>query len=69
MSKMREAFERYYATKPWPTCFDFFEAGYQAAIADVKAGGAVAVISKHSVCLCDDCPPDGTKLYKLPEDV
>ena len=63
MSKMREAFEKW-AEETRPCSYlnarDGWEAGYQAAIADVKAGGAYCAIEWTT----------GNKIetYKLPED-
>ena len=67
MNKMREAFEKWYG-EPWNANSamyeqDVFEAGYQAAIADVKAGGAVWTVHEKGT-LGVEIP-----LYKLPEDV
>lgn len=84
MSKMREAFEKWEKSQQerlayhGGTCNILdFEAGYQAAIADVKAGGVIAKVAypvdtipyAHLVRNCDLSALVGTKLYKLPEDV
>ena len=45
MNKMREAFEREFPEVDDPVIQAYFEAGYQAAIADVKAGGAVGRVA------------------------
>lgn len=76
MNKMREAFEKWYAKQTPPVGIiserDWC-AGYQAAIADVKAGGAVAWKNPNP-----QHPEDWHStferrgwltLYKLPEDV
>jgi hypothetical protein len=77
MSKMREAFERKYQM-PWATApiniKEDFEAGYQAAIADVKAGGAVAYnhyyedFSHRIAKAADPVAQASIPLYKLPKD-
>ena len=84
MSKMQEAFEKH--CNGDEEYFDevSFNAGYQAAIADVKAGGPAAVGQFHMgryICigaadLKENQPAwiqkdwaDADKLYKLPEDV
>lgn len=69
MSKMREAFEKWCRERPTPleaigNHAALFFAGYQAALADVKAGGTVACIVSSNFCECNKSP-----LYKLPEDV
>ena len=84
MSKMREAFERWkeenlkwpFVIEPWLA----FEAGYQAAIADVKAGGIALEVVNEWVDHGDYdqgneliCKPLkklalGDRLYKLLED-
>lgn len=80
---MREAFKKYYESCKTRiayhggTCNKHdFEAGFQAAIEVVKAGGVQAVIVHRSVCNDLDWSRDGwqpangfTDLYKLPEDV
>ena len=61
MTKMREAFIRLYGAELLSALSGSqFEAGYQAAIADVKAGGAYCAIEWTT----------GNKIetYKLPED-
>lgn len=65
MSKMREAFKRWIMIQPSHKTERLvaFEAGYQAAIADVKAGGAVWTVHEKGT-LGMEIP-----LYKLPEDV
>jgi len=86
MSKMREAFEAWFATRMYVSYFaptianDAFEAGYQAAIADVKAGGIALEVVNEWVDHGDYdqgneliCKPLkklalGDRLYKLLED-
>ena len=76
MSKMREALEKFIAPlseiKQVMSAEEWFSAGYQAAIADVKAGGAVAWKNPNP-----QHPEDWHStferrgwltLYKLPED-
>ena len=81
MSKMREAFKWFCETETaGPTGnyeFDLFSAGYAAALADVKAGGAVVYTTGH----CKEKQrPGGCQLHnlqcgypncdrKLPEDI
>ena len=75
MSKMREAFEKWKGSKTvWDTSLEqVFESGYQAAIADVKAGGAIAwMLHDGEIWNTPVCPykdERGAPLYKLPEDV
>lgn len=80
MNKMREAFDKQFPNVEDPIKLviqAYFEAGYQAAIADVKAGGVIAKVAypvdtipyAHLVRNCDLSALVGTKLYKLPEDV
>lgn len=58
MSKMREAFKKYWThTYESPVIRQAFEAGYQAAIAAVKEGGLVLDVLNFN-----------GPLYKLPED-
>lgn len=71
MSKMLEAFEKYEASRQETLAYhggtcnpNDFEAGYQAAIEGVKAGGVVAWMPADH----DDDYLKGTPLYKLPED-
>lgn len=75
MGKMREAFKRWIMIQPShkterPVAF---EAGYQAAIADVKAGGVVAWLNKkipHMAVLTKPYEGGGWfPVIKLPEDV
>ena len=67
MNKMREAFKQFCQTETaGPTGnyeFDLFSAGYQAAIADVKAGGPYITIPS------DVAIGTSITLYKLPEDI
>ena len=46
MSKMQEAFKQWKITTRWDCndTLEVFEAGYQAAIADVKSGGQIATV-------------------------
>ena len=71
MNKMREAFKQFCQTETaGPTGnyeFDLFSAGYQAAIADVKAGGNQAC--SLSITFGKTCQCKNLNLYKLPEDV
>lgn len=90
MSKMQEAFEKWasnenYDTERNPYAPDYYSngatynawLGYQAAIADVKAGGVIASVAApneaiqyiHLIRNCDMAGMVGAKLYKLPEDV
>ncbi len=77
MNKMREAFDEWFGQDGGsignPIRYQTFKAGYQAAIADVKAGGAVAWKNPNP-----QHPEDWHStferrgwltLYKLPEDV
>ena len=72
MNKMREAFDKWWRTDKH-TDRECFEAGYQAAIADVKAGGIVAwMLHDGEIWNTPVCPykdEHGVGLYKLPEDV
>ena len=75
MSKMREAFFNHYGVK-WEvstnrTAKQDFEAGYQAAIADVKVVGEVGSVQGQTAYVfatSDALFKVGDKLYK-PEDV
>ena len=80
MSKMQEAWLaecRKFNLDPAynKTWKEKFEAGYQAAIADVKAGGPVCIghefIDGKSgpVIWIDGYPSVGEELFRLPEDV
>ena len=87
MSKMQEAFERWATAQGFGIELDAdgdYAAlstkdswlGFQAALADVKAGGVQAVIIHKSMGDDLDWDRDGwqpangfTDLYKLPEDV
>ena len=72
MSKMQEAFEQWIMLQPSHKTERLvaFEAGYQAAIADVKAGGPVAFDTESGLCYKQTCSRElQTPLYKLPEDV
>lgn len=75
MGKMREAFKRWIMIQPSHKTERLvaFEAGYQAAIADVKAGGIVAwMLHDGEIWNTPVCPykdEHGVGLYKLPEDV
>ena len=62
MSKMQEAFEKH--CNGDEEYFDevSFNAGYQAAIADVKAGGAVAFTAGHCK---EKQKPGGCQLHNL----
>ncbi len=70
MNKMREAFEKWYAKQTPPVGIiserDWC-AGYQAAIADVKAGGVVGFEYPKGRANIAEHP--AVPLYKLPEDV
>lgn len=69
MNKMREAFELW-STDDNPEHWNQrrgFEAGYQAAIADVKAGGVVGFEYPKGRANIAEHP--AVPLYKLPEDV
>lgn len=72
MGKMREAFKRWIMIQPSHKTERLvaFEAGYQAAIADVKAGGIVAYKDQNYGNLHHQNYGDltCTPLYKLPED-
>lgn len=74
MSKMREARKKQMREQFRGREYDF-EAGYQAAIADVKAGGPVCIghefIDGKSgpVIWIDGYPSVGEELFRLPEDV
>lgn len=76
--KYKDSDEFYkYATDGIQSLFIGFEAGYQAAIADIKARGVIAKVAypvdtipyAHLVRNCDLSALVGIKLYKLPEDV
>lgn len=80
MSKMREAFERwFYASKyaqvilPTESNKQIAWDGYQAAIAAVKEGGPVAwMLHDGEIWSTPVCPykdERGTGLYKLPDDL
>ena len=79
MSKMQEAFEKWWKAPGSATLHNqhlhAFEAGYQAAIADVKSGGPVCIghefIDGKSgpVIWIDGYPSVGEELFRLPEDV
>lgn len=83
MSKMREAFEKWWEAPGSATLgnqhLHAFGAGYQAAIADVKAGGPVLErlmsdpFDERDGYWWDTMKLKsvkvGDKLYKLPEDV
>jgi len=76
MSKMREAFEKWAegdSLNESGVAYDAFEAGYQAAIADVKESGVVAwMLHDGEIWSTPVCPykdERGAPLYKLPEDV
>ncbi len=77
MGKMREALDNWRNKSPnqrYGTMNTIaFEAGYQAAIADVKAGGIVAwMLHDGEIWNTPVCPykdEHGVGLYKLPEDV
>ncbi len=74
MNKMRESLKKHLTDPQWEieeTSAVSFSAGYQAAIADVKAGGPEAWQSPNSHYLLEyfKAFPDWTPLYKLPEDV
>lgn len=63
MTKMREAFIRLYGAELLSALSGSqFEAGYQAAIADVKAGGAVAFTAGHCK---EKQKPGGCQLHNL----
>ncbi len=64
MIKMQEALKEHLTDPQWEvdeTSAVSFSAGYQAAIADVKAGGVQSTTDKHGRTV--------GPLYKLPEDV
>lgn len=79
MTKMQEAFDSWMDHDDWRFADReagwkwMYEAGYQASIADVKAGGAVAWLNKkvpHMAVLTK--PDEGGGWFpviKLPEDV
>ena len=75
MSKMQEAFEKWWKAPGSATLHNqhlhAFEAGYQAAIADVKAVGEVGSVQGQTAYVfatSDALFKVGDKLYK-PEDV
>lgn len=85
MSKMREAFEEWWKAHAFKAEHEgrmhvAFDCGYQAAIADVKAGGPETwqtqkhvhtsyVYDKQSADCAERHEWKVTPLYKLPEDI